>query len=256
MNNRNTKITLISIYAFLLLFCTTVLSNEMPIHLYQIEDIWLRLFGNAHISEPLSIIYIIWVTMPSIIIISCFADSLSKDINRNAQYIFIRTSKKGHILTRKLIYLLFQYIKIKVTTSFIALALIILQGYRTDSISKAMEIILLQTILTVGIEYCMIILSNILSLQINSISGYIFTVALYLICTIFFCTFYYSNKIPLWGLPFVQTISPVKAIDKYMILTNISYTKLILVEFIYILLIIVCGNYIIKRKEFYQGDYS
>ncbi len=256
MNKHSTTKVLISLYALLLLFCVIVLSNELSTDLYSIEDIWLRLFGYGYINEQLSIINIIWVTMPTIIVISCFADSVCKEVNRNAQYIFIRTSKKGHILITKIISLLFQYLKAKILTSTIALALIILRGYRTNFMAETIRIVILQTILNIGVEYFMVILCNILSLQINSISGYIITITLYLLCTIIFCSFYYQNKIELWSMPFVQQISPVKVIHKYMVPTNISYIKLVITESLYILLIMVYGRYVIKRKEFYQGDYS
>ena len=250
-------------YLFLQLcvtFCISyILSSDLVGISNDIKDMYLYYFSYQFLGQDISIIHIIISIIPMSVMISMFADSLSYELDKNAAYFFTRTNKRIKWLLNKLVEILIKITLVDILLFIVAFIFFYFLGYKIIDFKEFICIAWKVLILTILTQYILVILSNLISIKINSSYGYIISNLAYIISILNFYYLSSKNKVLFKYIPFTQQLITVqdneyidrsiKYFSKYIV--GYSFSEAILYDFIILTIIILIGIKQIRKTEFY-----
>lgn len=250
-------------YLFLELCVMFCISYILSAHLVDvskdIKNMYLYYFSYQFVGQDINIIHIITSVIPTSIMISMFADSLSYDLDKNAAYIFTRTKKRTKWLLNKLVEILIEITLVDILMFIIAFIFFSFLGYRIINAKEFISITLEILILLILTQYILIIISNIISIKMDTSYGYITSNLIYIISIL--SSYYISLKkiILLKYVPLTQHLITlqdngcinrnIRYFSKYIV--GYSFSEAVLYDFFILIIIILIGIRQIKKTEFY-----
>lgn len=163
----------LGIAAFLSLYSTKVSGENNRI----LESLFLFSYGQLNIEHIKYVAPILLWILPQAFLMYILGDYISVNFNRNACYIFTRTSNRKKWFLLKLLSL-FCYVIIFYLMQFITvLGVAGIFGFKIHNYTTGLPLILAEYLLIVLVNYWLILFANIFSLTMNAVYSYCLTIA-------------------------------------------------------------------------------
>ena len=172
-----------------------------------IEALLLTIYGGMNLSEIKKLVPVISWMIPQVLFMYIMGDYISKNLYKNAIYIFTRTEKRYKWILNNIINL-FLYCSYYYIVQYLTVIILgLVTGLRILEVNRGIFIIGSSYLLVVLNSFLFVLFINILSLFINEMHSLIVGLSIN-IGSIFFAGFIYEfseNKVGLiTGMPFIQ----------------------------------------------------
>lgn len=256
-NYKNFSLFILSI--FVMFYLSVILSNDLQGTLNNIENMYFLTFSYSFLGQEISIMNIIQCFLLIAINVSIFADDISDELGRNAQYIFTRTTKRRKWILNKFSNILFKLIVVQAIQFILAFIHFKILGYEIYDFIMFSKNICVLFIFRILVQYTLILIINVLSLKLSDIYSYMVGIVFFFVSIIYFHTSYLQNGKLMKYIPLTQhiikIIQPVNMNDNINNAMNFipNYNPVISIVYsvIFVSIWIVIGTKLIKTKEFY-----
>lgn len=255
MHKKSSEVSLFIISILIIGVIGKVLSSEIINITTDMEYMYIYYFAYSFIGEKITIINIIFASIPTIVNLGIFSTYVDNELNKNAQYIFTRSKKRTAWLIKELMKLARDIILVNGVQFIIALMIFSILGF--DKLDIIMVIKLY--VLVVLNQYLIILVSNIVCLGIGNSYGFIVSVILYLISILIMNIKFFAKKSAIKYIPFIQNMLSIHSdincdrsipimsnyIENFSIYESIFYVVFLIIVFI------IIGINIVKNKEIF-----
>jgi len=253
MKSKNKYIGYYILYLLFIVYSGLFFSKEIELYTDDIADLFVYANTYHMLGTKINAMNILMIAFPTIMMISLFADSIAIELEKNAMYIFTRSNKKQKWFLNKCLKIFMKLVVVNMVFMVFQLFVFGCMGFKVSFIDELIVIYFKILIFRLLSQYTLILLSNIIAVKFNSIAGYLMTCTIYILSIIFFHTLY--RVINIYNLPFMQNYAVIYILNKYKYpFLNIdiygNVWESVICGLIYLAVIIVLGNFIIKRKDF------
>lgn len=253
------KIRYIFLEIIIIAVGSLMISSDLIESSKDIKDMYLYYFSYHFIGQELSIIHIIISLLPISVIIAMYVDSLSYDIDKNAKYIFTRTSKRKRWFLSELLKIFKELILVDIILFIIAFIIFYILGYRIVSFLEFIKVVSKLLILLVLTHYILIIIANLISIKASPQYGYIISNLMYIVSILNIYYLSFKNFFALKYIPFIQhiiTIQNNECIRRDILyfsryINGYSFGDAIIYDLILLIIVISIGIRTISKLEFY-----
>jgi hypothetical protein len=195
MRSINKKWNLILLSMISMMLISAILSGDLNGVTNDIKDIYLYYYARTFLGGNISVFNVIISAFPTMIVISIFADDLSFDLEKNAQYIFTRTRDLKKWVINRFVHMLSDIMKIQFIQFSISFVYFIVLGYKFYSLKDFYMTVIVLFSLTVLTQYVLIIIANLITLKTNNVCGYIISSSIFLLSIIIFHLLYLKKQV-------------------------------------------------------------